>query len=216
MTWMVRCLVVLTCSILTTPAAGQPVAASNRVDLRFGWKPGIEISVTAIRTRTRSAEQNVSRTSTSRYTLRVDADGENLRIRFTDPEFIAGDAPASAPSQDQSRIMERLADLMPDFLVSPDGEFVGIHDLPGFQVKFRAFLAEVMPPDVDARFVEQMQSLLTNDEFLNARASEEWNTIVGAWVGSSFEVGVPTAPTSPSISPLRTRLRTFSSARLGS
>jgi hypothetical protein len=175
----------------TAPAAAQPLVAPTHVDLRFGWKPGMEMSVTATRTRLRAADERTTRASSSRYTVRVEAEGENLRIRFTNPEFdTTNDAGSMTPSE-QAKIMEKIADLMPDFVVTREGDFVGIHDLPAFQKKLWDFLIDIMPPNVDAAVVTQMQSLLTSEAFLNSRASEEWNAIVGAWVGSDFEIGVP-------------------------
>jgi hypothetical protein len=123
--------------------------------------------------------------------VRVDAEGEHLRIRFTDPEFEATPDVDAVPSSERAEIMAKLADLMPDFVVTRAGAFVGLHDLPGFQKKLRNLLTQIMPPNLDPAVITQMQSLLTSEAFLNSRAAEEWNATVGAWVGGSFEFGVP-------------------------
>jgi len=164
----------------------------QRVALGFGWEPGIEFHVEATRTRIRAADEKIVTSSTaSRYTIRVGAEGENLRIQFTDPTFEVKPGALSAAPSEQAEIMAKLADLMPDFVVTREGEFAGIHDLPGYQARLRKLLAEIMPPDLDIAVVAQMQSLLTSEAFLNSRASEEWNAIVGAWTGADFEIGVP-------------------------
>lgn len=190
-------LLLVAAAISAARADEAPAPAPTRVELQFGWKPGLERVVTGTRTRIRSAEETVSRSSTSRYRQRVGTEGENLRIQFIDPEFDAAvGATADSPAE-QAKMMEKIAELMPDFIVTHQGEFVGIHDLPGFQKKLQGFLVGIMPPnpagteEASAVVLARMQSMLTSEAFLNSRAAEEWNAIIGAWSGASFEVGVP-------------------------
>jgi len=173
------------------PGAALAQDAPNRLSLRFGWQPGLELRVTATRTRTRATTESVTRRSTARYTLTVASEGENLRIRFTDPEFeTEADADSEIPAE-QAKMMDELAGLMPDFIVGRDGAFVGLYDLPGYQKRFGDFLSEIVPPDVDDALLAKMKAMLTSEAFLNARAAEEWNAIVGAWTGADFAIGVP-------------------------
>ncbi len=78
---------------------------------------------------------------------------------------------------------------MPDYVVTTTGEFVGVHDLPAFQTKLRAFLLEFFPKDVDSNILPQVQALFSSEAFLNSRAAEQWNAVVGAWAGAELELG---------------------------
>jgi len=168
-----------------------------RVDLVFGWKPGLELAVTGTRTRVREAGERDTRSSTAEYRLRVGIEGENLRIQFADPAFDAAGGAMSESPEERAKMMAKVAELMPDYTVTHEGQFVGIHDLPAFQKKLEAFLAEIIPSiagaegEASAAAVARMKAMLTSEAFLNSRASEEWNAIVGAWSGGSFTVGVP-------------------------
>lgn len=183
----VLCLVLLVAA--PEGAAADTPAETPKVKLSFDWAPGFQASVTSTKTRTRLAGERSSRSATSRYTLRTEPTGDDLRIRFANPTMkLDGDLePLPAPAQAQ--IVAQVADLMPDFVVTKSGEFKGIDDLPGFQERLQSFLAETLPKDIDSVLLGQIRTILTSEAFLNSRAAEQWNAVVGAWVGAELDIG---------------------------
>jgi len=184
-------MLVLGVAIAALPGSPRAQGSPDTVSMRFGWEPGLTLRVTTMRSRTRSTTTSETRKSTSHYTLRVEESGEHLRVRLTDPEFETGGPEAGAAPAEQARVMEELAGLMPDFVVTRQGEFVRLHDLSGYQKRLGEFLVEMMPADMDAALATRIQAMLTSEHFLNSRVAEEWNAIVGAWVGGAFEIGTP-------------------------
>lgn len=173
---------------LALPPAGALAQKADSVALKFAWPPGLTIAVTSTKSRTRITEKRTTRSATSRYTLTTEAEGGNLRIHVADPSFeTSGDT--QLPPAAQAQMLAQVAELMPDYVVSPAGAFIGIHDLPAYQGRLQAFLAKVLPANVDPGMLARMQKLLTSEAFLNAKAAEQWNAVVGTWVGADFEIG---------------------------
>lgn len=183
------------CFLLLLASAGfaaehaVPEPGSNTVDLVFAWQPGLRTSVTTTKSRTRVTNERTTRSATSRYTLVVGAEGENLRIHFEDPSFELGEQADSLPASAREQLVAQVADMAPDYVVSRSGAFIGIHDLPGFQKKLEAFLEKIFPDDLESDMLQKIQGMISSEAFLNARAAEQWNAVVGAWVGAEFELG---------------------------
>jgi len=178
-------------AIVTAQSAEEPAAVTPAiVRPTFAWTPGLRAEVVTTRTRTRVSGNRTSRAMTSRYTLQVASADDGLRIHFSDPVLkIEGDGVA-LPAGSQAQMVAQMADLLPDYLVSKDGTFAGVHDLPAVQRKVQAFLATVLPKEAAAAEVlAQVQAMVTSEAFLNARAAEQWNAVVGAWTGAELEVG---------------------------
>jgi hypothetical protein len=121
----------------------------------------------------------------SRYTLLVDLEGDNLRIHFANPTFELGKDLKAFPAPAEALIVAQLAGLMPDYMVTRTGGFVGVHDLP----RLRTRLREIFPKDLDSNMLKQIQTFLTSEAFLNSQAEEQWNAIVGEWAGSELKFG---------------------------
>jgi hypothetical protein len=171
--------------LATLPASGKD---PETVGLAFGWTPGLRASVTYVKTRTTVADERSSRSGTSKYTLLADVDGDNLRIRFENPTFELGGA-QKLPASVQAQLVGQVANLMPDYLVTQKGEFVGLHDLPDFQRRLRALMVDILPKDADPKLIGQVQSFVTSEAFVTSTAAEQWNAVVGAWLGAELEVG---------------------------
>lgn len=90
-------------------------------------------------------DERSTRSATSRYTLRVAADDEHLRIHFADPSFQLGGDSEPLPAPVRAQIVAQVADLKPDYVVSRAGEFVAIHDLPAFRTRLQALVNEIFP-----------------------------------------------------------------------
>jgi hypothetical protein len=161
------------------------------VVLRFDWPEGFQAEVVTKRTRTRSGEDGSSRSATSRYTIRAWDDGSELRVGFSDFELEAQDLGALAPAA-QTQLLAQLGDLVPDFVVTRSGEFVGIADFEVFRGRLDLVLDRALPEGVEPSALPaltEVRRLLTSQEFLESRAAGQWNALVGTWLEGELEVG---------------------------
>ncbi len=183
----ILCLLLLTAA--PAWADSEEAAKPASVNLAFSWEPGLEATVSTTKTRLRDAGEQTKRSATSSYAIRVAADGEDLRIQFSDPSFeMSGDLEA-LPAQARAQLAAQIAELMPDYVVKKSGEFSRIHDLPAYQKRLEVFIDELMPKDIDPGLLAQFRAIFTSEGFLTGKAAEQWNTIVGVWAGAEFEFG---------------------------
>ena len=159
---------------------GTPVA------LVFGWEPGMQASVVSTRTRQRTGASNLENSMTSLYTLRVDSAGEELRVHFDDLEVEVGGK--RAPAAEAIQFIAQMGDLAPDYRVTTHGEFLGLHDMPAFQQRLETLLTGMIPPKTQEALGPMME-MLTSEAFLNTRAAEQWNAIVGTWADAELALG---------------------------
>ena len=176
------------CAGTDTTQAGGPTTGGSptHVALDFHWEPGLEAAVVSTRSRTRKGTNESHSTMTSRYRLRVDADGDQLRIGFEDLTLEAAENQPATPEAMQ--FVGQMADLAPDYRVKKTGEFVGLHDFASYQEALNAMLSG-MVADGAEEALGPLLEMLTSEAFVNTRASEQWNAIVGAWVGAELEIG---------------------------
>jgi hypothetical protein len=160
------------------------------VVLRFDWPEGFRAEVETKRSRTRAGEGGSSRSATSRYTLRAWDDGSELRVGFSDFELEAQDLGSLAPAA-QTQLLAQLGDLVPDFVVTRSGEFVGIADFEVFRGRLDLVLDQALPKGTDpsAPALTEVRRLLTSQEFLESRAAGQWNALVGTWLEGELEIG---------------------------
>ena len=168
------------------PAASAPTTAPApaTVTPKFSWAPGLKASVAFTTSRTRVVDKRTTTATEGRYTLSVLAEGPNLRIHISDPKLGKKGSTPGPDSLTQARIIEQLAAMAPDFVVARSGEFVKIHDLPGFQRRLKTFFTEHMPKDTDTTVARNVLDMVTSEAFLTSRIADEWNAIVGTWLGN--------------------------------
>ena len=174
-------------ALAETPAAAAaptPASAPATVTPKFTWEPGLKANVTFTTSRTRVVDKRTTTATEGRYTLSVLAEGPNLRIHISDPKLgKKGGASTTDSTMTQARVIEQLAAMAPDFVVARSGEFVKIHDLPGFQGRIKAFFTEHMPKGTDSTVGRNVLDQVTSEAFLTSRIADEWNAVVGSWLG---------------------------------
>jgi len=180
---------------LVAPAAPVLAQASPTdtgvVRLQFGWKAGTVADVETTRMRVRQTAEGADSTSVrATYTLRTLAHPDGLLIEYTDfrlPDF----QPAGGPQTEfADELVERLAGILPSFVVSPEGEMLRLENVAQLRAQMDSLFAPVLAQlgDVPPELRALMQSLL-GDEALTASAAQEWNLLVGTWVGGALEPG---------------------------
>jgi hypothetical protein len=170
---------------------GETVAADEEDDapgLVFNWPEGIDVKVESMRTKeqtgTRESKPVAIRSS---YRMRVYPHADGFVVRTED--FTLPDAP---PANDPSGLEALIGMLAPSIVVNGAGEFVRIEDTKAV----KQFLSDMFAPvlkdkgtNVPAGIMQVMQQM-SSDEFLNAIAASEWNSLIGAWAEFPIEDGL--------------------------
>ncbi len=180
----------LTLVLLLAATPPLPVGPPPQtVALRFAWPEGLRAKVTSTKTRTRDVRESSSRSATSSYTLAVDTHEEKLRIRFLDARFSPGEGFEGLPAEVRAQVVPHIAHLVPDYLVTKGGEFAGIVDLAALKKGLEDLFGAFLPAEADPELVSRLRAGLLSESLLQSKAAEEWNAIVGAWIGADLEIG---------------------------
>jgi len=165
--------------------------AQERPDLttlRFDWPVGTVAHVEQLATRIQESPSRHDTTAVrTRYRLRVD---DHPRGRFVRVDSFAvgpheGDMPPGL-----ARVAATLSALVPSYVVSPEGDFLELADAEGVKAAADSLLAPLFRELAGAP--EQLRAFMANATSipaLTASAAEEWNLLVGTWVGAEWEVG---------------------------
>jgi hypothetical protein len=185
-------LIVLAC----LPLACGPAHAQQKqkkpeiVSFEFGWKPGLRITVDSIVSRQRSGQAALS--SAVRHTLLTEAAGKALRVRFVDFDIIEAPGSTNVSPEELRAVVDLLASGVPDMLVDRQGSITRVEDVERLQSTMRTLIERNVNPETKKKagpaFAQLMQ-MLTLPALLEAKAGDAWNPIVGAWAGSTLEVG---------------------------
>ncbi len=179
----------LVCLVLVmAPAwAAEETASSKAVPFVFGWKPGLKIGVEHKSSREMPGK---SQRGTLRYTLSVDAAGENLAVRFKNPK-IGG--PTLAPNAGAQAFQEQLSvAALPELLVKTSGDYVGLVDPDGQSTRVLTLLQKIVAEKVPGPAqigVNNSLVMFASPQYLESKAGDLWNPIVGFWLESKPEVG---------------------------
>ncbi len=165
-------------------------SVGDTVELVYAWKPNLTLYVEASSGRIRRHFlPEPQRSSFSiRYVLSTVAREGNLYVTFSDLTTERG-TPAGG---DKASIeaMTQLTGLVPDFLVSSEGDFLRIENGAVASVRMRKILSSAISSLQSSRSLEQGVEMLSSEPILNAAAASQWERIVGYWVGRRLEIGV--------------------------
>lgn len=177
----------LAAALVTPRLSAQAGASADTARLTFAWPIGTSADVTASRHRQRMSETS-SDTSETRlaYRLHVVPHDGGQRITYSDFRLLGAEVANPAVSA----AMAQLAELMPSFVVSDSGEFMGPANLSVLRATMDSVLAPIRAEMQGKQpELEQLLASLTSDEMLSMRAAEEWNALVGTWIDAELEVG---------------------------
>lgn len=171
-------------------AQGAPKKAEPAPDvakLTFAWPASVRARVEAERYRERQSNGKID-TTVARISYRMTAErqGDEYVIRFDDFRLPAGSATPSA----EAAVVEQIGGLVPSYRVNAAGEFARLESPEKLRAALDSMMASVMPKDKPTPpALKQFMSTMTSDDVLAASAAQEWNAIVGSWVGGELEVG---------------------------
>lgn len=145
--------------------------------------------VKAKRTRERRAGDDRRFASfTATYQLSSNAEGPNLRVLGSQVALTL-EPDQMLPRSDFSDLLAQMTALTPDFIISPGGEFLGIHDLPEYRSRVQGLLSRMIPNDLAPDLMPNIKRALASEGTLMANASDLWNGLVGSWLEAELDVG---------------------------
>lgn len=181
-------------ALCLTPAlafaqAPTPSAKVDTAKLTFRWPPTVSARVDAHRYRERhnSGKHDTSSVRIS-YRMSTHQSGGEYVIRFSD--FKLGDGARGPGTSQATAITERLGTIVPSYRVNAAGEFSRLESPETLRAFIDTMLTSLAvkagPPPPQ---LKQLMSTMLSDEVLAASAAQEWNALVGTWVGAELEVG---------------------------
>lgn len=165
-----RALILLTLG-LVTPSLGLTGRAET---LRFAWPDGASAKVQA-RSQGRRTEPGkvVAWDMSCDFTMQVRRSGERVVISRNDFSGWKGTFPPSFGGG-----VERFTDMIPTFIVSADGYFVGIEGHETARKLMNQSVEQSGGLDAASR---NMFTAMTSDDALRAIASDHWSVLVSLW-----------------------------------
>jgi len=191
--------------IVTRPAFAQ--AKADSVSLRFAWPVGMTARVDQEWTRMQVGPQrNDSVTVRSRYRLTVSAHPKGRLIQSDSFAITSPPAAASngrAGNVDPQQFLARLGSVQPSYVVTTDGEFVGLEGVERTKRVLDSLFAPMIREMADAPpTLKALMQNVTSPQTLTATAAQEWNVLAGTWVGADWEVGEAYEASSEEPSPM--------------
>ncbi len=170
-------------------AQEQPDTAPEVVSIRFDWPVGLTANVTASQQRQREAAGKLSDFKMeAAYRLDVAVHEDGLLIASSDYRISDfSSEPSLAPLGD---LQTQLSEVSPNYVVNRAGELLELQGLDELVRRSRALLSPMLDSleSLSAEAASLIESMLSERYFMR-RVAEDWNAIVGLWVGAEFEVG---------------------------
>lgn len=180
-------LAVLAVVALPCHASAQTSALPDSViHLRFGWPAGTTARVEAGRYRIRNADGKSDTTALNlTYRMRLHDHPAGHAIRYDQFEFenLAGNDAA------RTELNEQLSALMPSLLVDTAGAFLRVENVTAMKALMDSVMQSTVPKDSLPAQTQALLTNLTSEAVLNALAAQEWNALIGTWIGADLELG---------------------------
>lgn len=182
-------------AVLSLPvSAGAQTPATDTVPadtvrLRFGWTPGMRAQVEYEQVRVRSSD--IGRDSVrlaSTYRVEVEAHPEGLAVRYADMRW--ADPSVGGPV---GEILRQAAEATSTGalrnVIGPEGDFLRVEGVEAVSAQLRQALQGTLSALDSAELAAEAVSSMLSEEALASAASDEWNSLVGAWLDADLAVG---------------------------
>lgn len=177
--------------------SGDPPATGEVIALNFDWPDRLHGQVHHTMVMTQLSQGRQSRISIDmHYEMTTTPAPKGLLIRTENVKTAVDMAGMPGGANPIRKLMTELTSQSPAYLVSNDGRFLRIHDLPGFtrhMVKaMEDGLGAMMPRALPAPAMAQLKHMLVamfNETTLHATASAEWDMYVGGWRDLRLKTG---------------------------
>ena len=170
-------------------AGAQEVVDS--VALRFAWPVGMTARVEQEWSRVQATPTKRDSTYVrSAYRLQVADHPQGRLIEMDSFRIVPAPGQQLNATVDGEQIVARLGSLLPSYVVSVEGEFLAVADIERMKSAFDSILAPVrQQSESGSPQVRALLANMTSPQALTAAAAQEWNLVVGTWVGADWEVG---------------------------
>jgi hypothetical protein len=118
------------------------------------------------------------------YSMAVEHHEQGRLIRYSD--FSGPDL--SGVSQPEQQLLQLLSSVVPSYVVSDAGELVAVHGLDSIRATLEGWLDPLLDSLPAGEFRDLLHQMIS-EQTLFALAAQEWNALVGTWVGAELEVG---------------------------
>lgn len=169
--------------------APGPASVPDTVSLTFNWPASLRARIEGrgVRARLSRGKRDTLVAHVS-YRMDVAREGDEYVVRFDDFRVLG---PAHVAAHDSAEaIAARFATYVPGYRVNKEGDFVRIEGVEGVRAFIDSLHAtlERQNPEAAAT-VAHLLTTLKSEGVLTASAEENWNALVGAWVGARMVVG---------------------------
>jgi len=185
------------CPAVQASKSADPPGNGETIALKFDWPKRLRGRVRyMMRLTEKWADRQEQTLVDMHYKMSVRPVPEGIFIRGYDFKTEVTTPGSPGGGDPVRKLFARLTSQSPPYLVSNDGRFLRIHDLPTFRKNFVAALEEhwvSRPPRPPISLTPSQQkkmiSAIYNDSTVHATASAEWDTYVGVWRDLRLKVG---------------------------
>lgn len=169
--------------------SATPRPPRQRIALSFGWPDSLQSAVSVDQKsvkRGKATELNATYLSTVHP-----GDGDELVVTTRVMRQKLSGLDNNEQGNYVAGLLDQLSADIPDYVVSRDGAFIRVDNLPAYQQRVEAALVSNLPTGLQNqkdKILAMVKSGLT-EKFLSASATDDWNKIVGGWAGSSYVPG---------------------------
>jgi hypothetical protein len=176
--------------LLAAPQEAVPQsrpAAADTIRLRFNWPVGKTATVETTRFRERITETTDTFAGGARYRMQVRQHADGLLIvhdsfNMAGPTALAGQLALQVAA-------ERIADLVPSYVVTREGEFLRIDSVEALRARMSSLFSSMLQPGDSTGQASGVLASLTSESVLNSIAAQEWNALVGMWIEADLALG---------------------------
>ncbi len=177
-------------AIVSFRESAKPRPAKDRIDLVFDWSENGE---SRFSTQSRNVDRRGTREMQMSGTMTMRPLGDEgllVSTRVTDFKVTSSDQ-GEAKNNFMQDLMQQVTSETPDYVVSPDGEFIRVENLGAYYGRLEQAMLKAMPED-DTGSQDRAKTLIRNlfpEEALMAALQDGWNRQVENWAGGSYVVG---------------------------
>lgn len=164
--------------------------AVDKVTLTYGWKPGIYVKVEGFQRQQKfiGDQSRGGYQGSMSYIMSTQAHDDGILIDYLDIQ-------SSIESEDAAfqgwmkTYMEMLTSAMPSYIINGEGEMAGARGVPEFRQTMLDGMETLLkdaPPAQKQQVLAGVSQALS-EEMLNSKLADEWNMVVGQWLGAELE-----------------------------
>jgi len=180
-------------ALVAAPLAAQQ---GRTVPLRFNWRPGMraEVDYEQVRLRNMNGQVDSLRVA-STYRMDVSTHAAGVGIAYSGTRWTELRATNPVMGRYHEALARTTSGGRGRTLVSLGGRFLRVEGTQAIAGELNQALGPLLEgmDDPMVRSIRQVVSTLTSPQALSADTENEWNALVGAWVGMELKIGEPLA-----------------------